>query len=108
MPTYGLPEFGMRFCNYYQRWHIKINGKWVNRSKAVWEHFNGPLPKGHVVHHLNHDRHDDRIENLQLMTRGEHASHHYDYEKMFTPESRQKISDSRTGQGKPRSGYNGR
>lgn len=29
-----------------------------------------------VVHHINHDRKDNRIENLQVMTQSEHASLH--------------------------------
>ena len=83
---------GQRYCNYYHRWHLHIDGKWINRSKAVWEHFNGPVPKGSIIHHINHDQHDDRIENLQLMTRAEHARHHAIERDRLVP----------------RAGYNGR
>lgn len=34
------------------------------------------IKKGEVVHHINHDRKDNRLENLQLMTFKEHASLH--------------------------------
>lgn len=31
---------------------------------------------GEVVHHINHNRKDNRIENLQLMTASEHSRLH--------------------------------
>tara|TARA_R110000823_G_C15659719_1_gene471932 strand:+ start:52 stop:576 length:525 start_codon:yes stop_codon:yes gene_type:complete len=34
------------------------------------------LSKGEVVHHINHNRSDNHPENLQLMSRSDHASHH--------------------------------
>lgn len=34
------------------------------------------LTKDETVHHINHNRSDNRIENLEIMTRSEHASHH--------------------------------
>ena len=31
---------------------------------------------GQILHHRNGDRTDNRVENLELMTRGEHNAHH--------------------------------
>lgn len=55
--------------NYYQR-----KGKRLHR--VVWEYYNGAIPDGWHVHHINGDRSDNRIENLALMKEREHLSLH--------------------------------
>lgn len=44
--------------------------------RVLWERTNGPIPRNMVIHHKNHDRADNRMENLELMERGAHSSHH--------------------------------
>jgi len=44
--------------------------------RVEWEKINGPIPVGYVIHHINEDYRDDRLENLCLMTRAEHTRHH--------------------------------
>jgi HNH endonuclease len=60
------------------RMWIKIAepGEWRNRAIWIWEQANGLLPSGYVVHHRNRDRLDDRLENLQALTRAEHINEH--------------------------------
>lgn len=39
-------------------------------------HLGRRLTTGEVVHHVNHERTDNRLENLQLMSRSEHSRQH--------------------------------
>ncbi len=72
-------------CRYQQggywmlRWNEGGRYVWQFEHRAVWESHNGPIPDGSewVVHHLNGDKLDNRIENLQLMRRADHTSHHH-------------------------------
>lgn len=42
----------------------------------VWEAFNGSIPELHIVHHINHNRQDNRLDNLCLLSLSEHSSLH--------------------------------
>lgn len=57
----------------------RSGGSWnIQRSHLVWNeaHPDDPVQPGEHVHHLNHVRDDDRIENLQKMKAGEHEAMH--------------------------------
>ena len=36
--------------------------------RVVWESFNGKIPEGIQVNHINENKHDNRLENLNLMS----------------------------------------
>lgn len=56
---------------------IYIDKKPIREHILIMEnHIGRPLRKDEVVHHKNGDRLDNRIENLELMTRSEHARLH--------------------------------
>lgn len=48
----------------------------VYQHRWVWEAANGPIPEGHVIHHRNGDKADNRLENLECVTKREHSSGH--------------------------------
>ena len=49
---------------------------WRLRAVLVWEQAHGPLGKGLVVHHVNRDTLDDRLENLEAIDRASHLQEH--------------------------------
>ena len=42
----------------------------------VWEYYNGKVPKGYQVHHIDHDKSNNDINNLKLLSAGEHSKLH--------------------------------
>lgn len=55
---------------------------YVLRYRIVMEeHLGRHLKPSEIVHHKNHDHTDDRIENLEIMDRGEHMKIHGNLDK---------------------------
>ena len=69
---YGLKEKILKpglVCGYYQvslYKNLKVKHYMVHR--LVWEAFNGSIPEGLQVNHINEIKTDNRLENLNLMT----------------------------------------
>lgn len=42
----------------------------------VWEYYNGPILNGYCVHHIDEDKGNNELENLELLTFSEHARLH--------------------------------
>lgn len=53
---------------------INIFGKKYLVHILVWEAFNGVIPDGYECNHINQVRHDNRLDNLNLLTRKENIN----------------------------------
>ena len=68
-------NFGKAFLNNSGYYRLS-NNKLLHIQ--VWEDYYGtPLPSGYEIHHKNHDRTDNRIENLELLSEMEHRRLHH-------------------------------
>lgn len=59
-----------------------VQARYLNRYYAVvhrmiWEHVHGPIPDGMQINHINGNKSDNRIQNLELVTQSENALHAY-------------------------------
>jgi len=54
---------------------IGFDGKKYQVHVLVWNYFNGKIPEGKLVDHINHKKTDNRFENLRLLSNKENLSH---------------------------------
>lgn len=47
---------------------VGVNGKQQLAHRVIWEMYNGPIPIGMQVDHINGNRCDNRLENLRVVT----------------------------------------
>lgn len=55
---------------------MKKNKQYIRYvHRLVAQEFIGLIPKDKVVNHINHDQHDNRVENLEIITTSENIKH---------------------------------
>ena len=52
---------------------VSLFGKTQLVHRVIWKMHNGPIPDGMEIDHINHDRLDNRIENLRIVSRQENS-----------------------------------
>lgn len=62
-------------------YYTNIYGKRYEIHRLVYKVFIGEVPKNFEVHHKNHDKLDNRVENLGIIETSEHRKFHYNEHK---------------------------
>ena len=72
----SIKKTGYKYANMYygnqkhQRSSLRVH-------RLVWLTFKGSIPEGWVIDHINGDKGDNRLENLQCITASENTAKYY-------------------------------
>lgn len=78
--TYDGLLFTLRNTGYYG---LTI-GKRTLMHRYVWEKEKGAIPDGWDIHHINENKADNRIENLECLPKAEHTRRYSPHNNQYT------------------------
>lgn len=92
-----IENTNLAYCDGYKFRKDKKTGYWLCSTLHkrlhiyIYEKYNGTIPKGYQVHHIDHNKDNNEITNLKLLTRKEHDKIHYEE---MTEEERKRRRDN--------------
>ncbi|MCL2793577.1 MAG: HNH endonuclease [Spirochaetaceae bacterium] len=64
---------GIKYTKRANGYYLSTKGKRKLMHRDVWEFYNGKIPDNHDVHHVDRDKGNNKIDNLKLLAKDEHA-----------------------------------
>jgi len=64
---------GMRFSPQSNGYYRKSKEKRELMHRCVWEHYNGKIPDNYDIHHIDFNRSNNNIKNLEIWKKDEHT-----------------------------------
>ena len=77
---YDGKKFTLRNTGYYSL----TTDKRCLMHRYVWEKEKGPIPKGWDIHHINCNKADNRIENMECLPKAEHTRKYSPHHNQYT------------------------
>lgn len=78
--VYDGKKFSLRCSGYYSL--TKDDRCLMHRY--VWENEKGKIPEGWDIHHINNDKADNRISNLECLSKSEHTKKYSPHNNKYT------------------------
>ncbi len=67
---------GLKFTRDEETGYYLNSTNRIRLHRYVWECANGKIPKGYDIHHIDQDKSNNNLENLELMDKARHLSLH--------------------------------
>ena len=64
---------------------VRLNGKEYRGHRIIWEMFNGPIPAGMLIDHIDGNKLNNQLSNLRLATRQENNCNRISISKSGLP-----------------------
>jgi hypothetical protein len=79
---------GVKYTLRNNGYFMSTKGKRSLMHRDVWEFYNGSIPENYDVHHKDHNKKNNRIENLEVLPKEEHARRYSIGHNQFTRRER--------------------
>jgi len=79
-----IENTNLAYCDGYKFRKDKKTGYWLCSTLHkrlhiyIYEKYNGAIPKGMEIHHIDHNKDNNDISNLKLLTKKEHRKIHFE------------------------------
>lgn len=85
--------FGKKFWK--QKDGYWVNGMPIHAQRWVWINHYGSIPKGMDIHHIDGDKNNNEIENLEMLSRSEHLKRHWKEGRFDLEKRRKQLTEAR-------------